>query len=315
MTPDASHPAALPVKAEGAGVGPGRLDAGPVPSGRKAAIARSFDAAAASYDAHAAVQREVARRLADRIAGLDLPPAPRVLEVGCGTGLLSEALLRRLPGAQCLFTDLAPAMVRRCREKLSARGGVGFAVMDGEAPAVAGGFDLVTSSFAFQWFLDLGGSVDRLALCLKVGGRLVFSTLGAETFAEWRAAHAALGLPYGGAALSTAAALRRRIGAVGEGGEPPALRGAIEEERILRRYPEPRAFLRELKGLGADVPGPGHRPLTAGSLRRLLRRIERAAGNGDGFAVTYHVLYGSFVRTKAASHAAPRLSAVAAPSR
>jgi malonyl-CoA O-methyltransferase len=279
---------------------------------RKAEIARSFDAAAETYDDHAAVQREVARRLADRIARQALPPAPRILEVGCGTGLLSEALLERLPGARCLFTDLSPAMVRRCREKLYRLPGVGFAIMDGEAPAVGVGFDLVVSSFALQWFLDLGRALDRLAGCLRPGGRLVFATLGAETFTQWRAAHAAVGLSYGGIALPTAAALVREI----HGPEGPGavkLAGAIEEQRIVRRYPHAFAFLHELKALGADVPQPGHRPLDPGSLRRLLRRLAGGEETREGFAVTYHVLYGSFVNA-ALPRAAPRLGALAAPS-
>ncbi len=309
-------PPRAPLGAKGRGDEPG-LPRGPRAAGlseRKAVIARSFDAAAETYDAHAAVQREVAWRLADRIAHLELPPKPRVLEIGCGTGLLSEALLQRLPGARCLFTDLSPAMVRRCREKLSGNPGVGFAIMDGEAPAVGVRFDLVVSSFAFQWFLELGRALDRLAGCLKPGGRLVFATLGAETFAQWHAAHAALGLPYGGIALPTAAALVREIRGRGGPGAPPKLTGAIEEERIVRRYPHPRAFLHELKALGADVPQPGHRPLTPGSLRRLLRRIAGGAETGEGFAVTYHVLHGSFVNAAALSRAAPRLRSVAAPS-
>lgn len=312
-----------PRRSEGPAEGPApalSTEEGPAPAlsieaslaARKAAIARSFDAAAETYDAHAAVQREVARRLADRIARQALPAAPRILEVGCGTGLLSEALLERLPGARCLFTDLSPAMVRRCRGKLDGLPGVGFAVMDGEAPALAGGFDLVVSSFALQWFLDPGRALDRLAACLRPGGRLVFATLGAETFAEWRAAHAALGLSYGGIALPTAAALVREAQSP-RGPGAARLAGAVEEERIVRRYPHAFAFLHELKSLGADVPQPGHRPLGPGSLRRLLRRIAGGDETGAGFAVTYHVLYGSFVNAALPRFGA-RLDALAAPS-
>jgi len=105
---------------------------------RKAAIARSFDSAARSYDAHAPVQRRVARQLARHIASLPLPARPRILEIGCGTGFLSGALFARYPEGRFVFTDLSPAMARRCREKLARRGGhAQFAVMDGEFPAAA----------------------------------------------------------------------------------------------------------------------------------------------------------------------------------
>jgi malonyl-CoA O-methyltransferase len=48
---------------------------------------------------------------------------PRVLEIGCGTGFLSEALLARLPAASLTATDIAPAMLERARQRLGAREG------------------------------------------------------------------------------------------------------------------------------------------------------------------------------------------------
>ncbi len=261
---------------------------------RKAAIARSFDKAADAYDAHACVQRRVANRLARRIAALDLPAAPQILEIGCGTGFLSRALLRRLPGAQLLCTDLAPAMARRCRAKIGRERGY-FAVMDGELPAAAAAFDLVASSFAFQWFLDLGAALSGLAAVLRPGGRLVFATLGSESLAEWRELQRSAGMPFAGLAFPAASELRE----IAEGAGP--LRGTVAEEKIRLRYADAGAFLQELKSLGAGTPGPGHAPGVA-KLRRLLRH---AAGSHSGFPVTYHILYGSFAVAGAANGAAP----------
>ena len=125
-------------------------------------IAPAF-AAARAYDAHARVQRAVAERLADRIAALPLPPAPRVLEIGCGTGFLTAALHQRGLGGPWLITDLAAPMVERCRARLGTRPATTFAVLDGEhgpRPAEAP-FDLICASLAFQWFADLPGLVAR----------------------------------------------------------------------------------------------------------------------------------------------------------
>ena len=84
-------------------------------SNRSAAVAQSFGARAATYDEHADLQRGVAERLA-RL--LPQRASPRVLELGCGTGLFSRHLLARYPDGTFLLTDLAPSMVEQCRRNL-----------------------------------------------------------------------------------------------------------------------------------------------------------------------------------------------------
>ena len=82
---------------------------------RNAAIGARFGRAAARYEAHAPAQRAAARRLAEDIARLDLPPRPRILEIGCGTGLLTRELARRLGPADWMLTDISPAMLEIAR--------------------------------------------------------------------------------------------------------------------------------------------------------------------------------------------------------
>lgn len=90
----------------------------------KQRIARTFASAASDYDAHAVVQRHAAQQLALRAQAQwpRLPAAARMLEIGCGTGNLSTLLLQTYPAAELLATDLAPAMVEACRQRLFARG-------------------------------------------------------------------------------------------------------------------------------------------------------------------------------------------------
>ncbi|GAB3835300.1 class I SAM-dependent methyltransferase [Hymenobacter jeollabukensis] len=51
----------------------------------------------------------------DRLAQL-LPPSARVLELGCGPGNVTRALLRRRPDLHILATDPAPNMLRLTRQ-------------------------------------------------------------------------------------------------------------------------------------------------------------------------------------------------------
>ena len=80
-------------------------------SNRSAAVANSFGARAGTYDDHADLQRTVAERLSHLLPNLS---RPRVLELGCGTGLFSRHLLARYPDGDFLLTDLASSMVEQC---------------------------------------------------------------------------------------------------------------------------------------------------------------------------------------------------------
>jgi malonyl-CoA O-methyltransferase len=239
-------------------------------------IRRAF-AGAPDYDAHARVQREVADRLAARIAALDLPAAPRVLEIGCGTGFLTGALAAKGLAGDWLVTDIAPEMVERCRVRMAATDpapALRFAVLDGEHGSPAEGpFDLVCSSLAVQWFDDAPAALARLAARLAPGGHLVVTTLAPGSFAQWRAAHAAEGIAPGTphfAPIEAFAAL-----------SPLAL--TIEDH--AERHADPRSFLHALKAIGAGTSQPGHRPLTPAQLRRVMARFAQS-----GCEVTYQVV-------------------------
>ena len=247
------------------------------PSGRKRQLRRAFDAAAESYEANAPIQRTAAARLAERIAGLPLPARPRILEIGCGAGFLSAALRARLGPADWTFTDLSPAMLEVCRDRLGDPGDATFHAMDGEHPDLAPGFDLICSSLTFQWFEDLPAAVACLTGLLAPGGWLAFATLAEDTLVEWRRAHEALGLQAGTLAFPSLHEL--------------AALGRIESERLVHVHADARAFLASLKGVGARSPAPSHSPLTAAELGQVMRGFDAA-----GAAATYQVAYGLFRR-------------------
>src|SRR3546814_17978899 len=88
---------------------------GAVAMARKQAIRQALGSAT-RYDQEAHVQREVAIRLAERIAGLSLPPNPRILEIGFGTGFLTSALQGRGLCGDWTLTDRSPLLVPGCRD-------------------------------------------------------------------------------------------------------------------------------------------------------------------------------------------------------
>jgi malonyl-CoA O-methyltransferase len=239
---------------------------------RKHRVAAAFSAAAATYDAAAEAQDRAAAGLARRVLAAGLPASPRVLEIGCGTGLLTRRLLPAL-GGRWLVTDIAAGMVDAARAALPGAEAE-FRVMDGEHPdAMPASFDLVVSNLAAQWFADLPGAIAALRRCLAPGGRLMLTTLGAASFAEWRAAHQRLGLPCGTASYPSA----RQVADMNPGAQ-------VTAEAIPVRYADGRAFVAALKAIGAGTPAAGHRPLAPGQLKRVLAAL------GSPATVTYEVL-------------------------
>jgi malonyl-CoA O-methyltransferase len=238
---------------------------------------RDAFAAAPDYDGQARVQREVADRLAARIALLDLPSVPRVLEIGCGTGFLTGALAETGLGGEWLVTDIAPEMVERCRARLGAPQhgpSLEFAVLDGEHGTPGDGpFDLICSSLAVQWFDDAPAALARMAGWLAPGGHLMVTTLAPGSFGEWRAAHEAEGITPGTPAFAPVDAFAALS---------PA---SLTVERQVERHPDPRAFLRAVKAIGAGTSHPSHRPLGPTQLRRVMTRFAQS-----GCEVTYEVV-------------------------
>ena len=221
------------------------------------------------YDRHAAVQRKVADQLAARILALDLPPDARVLELGCGTGFLGAGLVGHLPHAHYWMTDIAPGMLDRARQRFAGRDDIAFAVMDAADPTIDGPFDLICSSLAMQWIDDLPGTVARLRGLLSPHGQLIFTTLAAGSFAEWRAA-------YGAATPGTP-----------DYPEADALRACgleVSVETIARNHASARDFLAALKAIGANTPRPDYHPLAPARLREVMTRFE-----ADGAKARYVV--------------------------
>lgn len=240
-------------------------------SRRSAEIAARFGARAQSYELHAGLQRAVADKLARYLPPLD---SPRVLELGCGTGLFSRHLVRRYPEGSFVLTDAAPAMIAECRRNLAPSGTphISFEVMDaGEAGGHAE-LDLIVSSMTLHWLAAPVASLERLRQFLAPDGLLLYATLGTDSFAEWRAVLAREGLPSGLADISP-------------------LPGVVEEERLAPDA-DTLSFLRRMKAVGGLTPKEGYEPLSPGALRRAIHTTDAKHGG----RITWHIVYGRLTR-------------------
>jgi 2-polyprenyl-6-hydroxyphenyl methylase/3-demethylubiquinone-9 3-methyltransferase len=102
----------------------------------------------------------------------------QVLDVGCGGGLLSEALAAA--GAQVIAIDLAPELIKVAKlHRLETGVAVDYRLQPVEALAAErpGSFDVVTCMEMLEHVPDPGAIVRACADLLKPGGRLFLSTL------------------------------------------------------------------------------------------------------------------------------------------
>jgi trans-aconitate methyltransferase len=109
------------------------------------------------------------------LARLALEGDERVLDVGCGTGRLTEKLLDRVPEGEVVAIDLSFSMLQTARAHLTPRFGERVSFVQGDAAAlpVRGGADAIFSTATFHWVLDHPLLFKSLYAALKPGGRLI----------------------------------------------------------------------------------------------------------------------------------------------
>ncbi len=130
-------------------------------------VLSQFSNAAGSYDTYAEHQRLIASKLLDVVSRLK---PDSLLELGCGTGILSAGLNSLFPGAYKEFTDGAAEMVRFCRGKIPSSELVLHNVLDFEKIDLDSRYDLVLSSCALQWLRDPASFINRLSSLLNPEG-------------------------------------------------------------------------------------------------------------------------------------------------
>lgn len=135
----------------------------------------AFDAQAATYDE--GMEGDHARRLYQHVVGEAVRavagmPAPRVLDLGCGTGALAERLLDAILGCGLTGVDLSPRMVEVARARLAGRA----EVLLGDAerlPFHDAAFDVVVCNDSFHHYPDPERAAFQAWRVLVAGGVLV----------------------------------------------------------------------------------------------------------------------------------------------
>ena len=258
----------------------------------KQKIRRAFDRSAARYEQCAAFQSEIAREVAVRARAFGAVSGA-VADLGCGAGALGREL-----GAPRLLValDISGAMARRARQN-----GIPVAVQgDAEAlPLRGGSMDMIVTSLALQWVIDLERAVYEAARVLRRGGVLVGAMLGRATFWEMRVAlREAMDGPVAPLARGVFHPLPAYDEVEGALGAAGFVQVEAASSRRERRYDSAPAFLRELKDIGART-SPGLGALGLGRrkvMERFFDRYHQRFPFQGGIRATYEVIFFSAVK-------------------
>lgn len=238
-------------------------------------VAAAFSRAAASYNSHARLQRIALTKcvglLADR-----LPAESRVLDVGCGTGVLGQLVPRdhwNLTGI-----DMARDMCRQAAREMSV---VNARVES--LPFSGAAFHGAICSLVLQWVNEPRRALREMARVVKPGGYCGLAVLGPGTLWELKQAFAILDShPHVNEFVS-----ERQLDAMlaAEG----FTIAVAQTERIALEYASVLHLMQELKSIGANqVPNRRRGLVTPSMIAQMEAGYPR---HQQGIVATWEVSY------------------------
>ncbi len=136
---------------------------------RRDTIAGGFTETASDYDGAVRYNIEGAQRLV-----LSIPPGryDDVLDVGCGTGWATQALIDRFHPQRVTGVDPSEGMLEQFQAKLGGIEGIDVTLVHAgveDMPVPAESFDLVLCSMAYHWFQRRHEAAQAMARAMRPG--------------------------------------------------------------------------------------------------------------------------------------------------
>ncbi|TAJ06878.1 malonyl-[acyl-carrier protein] O-methyltransferase BioC [Marinilabiliaceae bacterium JC017] len=155
----------------------------------KELVRKRFRSAAQTYDVHAPVQQEMAKALVELARPFVSEKVNRVLEIGCGTGLLTRQLLNHYAIGEFFVNDLVPEAADNIAAIVSDYKVPRMQFMEGDIEIIdlPQQVDVIWSGATIQWVDDLEGFFNRAARALNSDGHLVLSSFGRDNYKEIKA--------------------------------------------------------------------------------------------------------------------------------
>lgn len=139
--------------------------------------------------------------MADRVLALlaDARAPEHAIDIGCGTGIVTEKLVLLFPEAKITAVDVSPAMIEQARKRIPDTSNVEWAVGDVRNLPAEMPFNLAVSCSSLHWVAPIDDAFRAVAGIVRPGARLAFGMMLKDTLTELHAArqHVAPGKPVG----------------------------------------------------------------------------------------------------------------------
>lgn len=209
----------------------------------KEKIEKQFSKNSCNYEDNAKVQKYFTDQFFHFFKTNILYCPLKILEIGCGTGFLTEKLVKAYEESEFLVTDISPSMVDFCKSKFQNKK-ISYLACDGESICLNTKFDLICSSLTFQWFVHLNGAILHLLNLLNEDGVLAFSFFDRDSFPEWREICHKLNYPFTGNRLPCSCEVDDFL-------RSKAMDYQLDRSSLTVCYPGSLSFFQSLKKIGA----------------------------------------------------------------
>jgi malonyl-ACP O-methyltransferase BioC len=149
-------------------------------------VKRSFRKSISSYNENAIIQKNICKHLVELTNAYGKCSYENVLEIGCGTGLLTETLIDNFTVEHLILNDIVEEMSSEVDYLLRRKSFQDFKFISGDAEKCDfnNTFDLIISASTFQWFQDIDKAFNNMSKMLNKKGMFIFNTYASDNFYE-----------------------------------------------------------------------------------------------------------------------------------
>jgi ubiquinone/menaquinone biosynthesis C-methylase UbiE len=135
-------------------------------------IERKYSQVAPEYDSRWSFY--IRATIRETVKRLDLQNSDRLLDIGCGTASLFQAIVAKYPSVELVGVDLSPEMLEVAHKKLGDQA-VFLTAQAQSLSLPSGSFDVVVSCNAFHYWRRPEECLSEAARVLKPNGKMVIT--------------------------------------------------------------------------------------------------------------------------------------------